>query len=164
MSGASSVSLFSSGLLSAARRDKGSKPDSIPVRCGTRPRVLLKLILLATLQCALLMIVSVATVQLVRLSVAGMRGYVVPVASSISSSSGYVCFCSHPSVTFSSLSEVSSTVPGLTVFFPKMSNELGRLSTTALSLTPERYSGLCAADESFFTDVLVLATKNMDKK
>lgn len=93
MPGASSVSSGSScfpfpALLSAARRDKGSKPDSIPVRCGTRPRVLLKLTLLATLQRALLMLVSMATVQLVLLSASGLSGYVVPVVSSTSSSSG----------------------------------------------------------------------------
>lgn len=90
MPGASSVSPGSSGMLAlllAARRDNGSKPDSIPVRCGTRPRVLLKLTLRATLQCELLMRVSVATVQHVLLSVAGLSGYVVPVASSTASSS-----------------------------------------------------------------------------
>lgn len=85
---ASVVSSTPAGLLSAARRDNGSKPDSIPVRCGTRPWVLLKLTLRATLQHVLLMLVSVATVQLVLLSAACLCGYVVPVASSTSSSSG----------------------------------------------------------------------------
>lgn len=87
----SSVSRGSSGfpaLHSAARRDKGSKPDSIPVRCGTWPRVLLKLTLLATLQLPLLMLVSMETVLLSATDLSGLSGYVVPVACSTSSSSG----------------------------------------------------------------------------
>lgn len=94
----------------------------------------------------------------------GLSECVLPVASSTLSSSGKVCFCSHLSETFCSRSEVSSNVLGLTVFFPKMSSEFGRLGTAALSLTPEGYSGLGSAVGSFFTEFPVLTTENIEKK